>query len=454
MKKISPARVAAARVLIAVDSDTYIQANEALTRISVEMNLKPEDLRLARTLAFGVLRHAITLDYYYAPLLKKRPDKLDHRFRLCLRLASFQIIMLDRLPDYAVVNETVELARGLFKMNDQQTGFLNAVLRKLLSAEELPSLPTGNRVPDLAIRYSFPAAMTGLLVNRYGTHKAIDIMEASNVEPAMTIRVNVLKTDVETLDKVFVRAGFGVERGLLCPEALTIVSQPAGTSIFTLPEFAAGHFYIQDEASQLVAHLVNPVAGERILDMCSAPGGKTTHLAELSKGTAAITSTDLSEIRLSLVTENVNRLQTPGINIVKQPDVLDQREQFDVALVDAPCSGAGTVRRNPEIRYRINEESLVQHSKRQIEVLNQTAPLVRDGGRLIYSTCSISHHENRDVIRKFLKANSNWEVATSPVSEVVEPLHDEDHFYRTWPRFPQLDGFEAVVLHKIQSDLP
>jgi 16S rRNA (cytosine967-C5)-methyltransferase len=307
-------------------------------------------------------------------------------------------------------------------------------------------------VHELAVRYSFPAYLAGLFVAKYGTHKATAIMEACNEEPAMTVRVNTLSCSREDLLRALLEAGFTVKEALLAPDALIVEAGPDAQSLFDSEPFKNGWFYVQDEGSQLVAHLVDPAPGERIMDMCSAPGGKTTHLAELANGGALITATDYSNERLKLVTENMERLKTPGVKVVTLDDVLAENHAYDAVLVDAPCSGMGTIRRNPEIRYRINEEELARQAVRQRGVLEQAAPLVQQGGRLIYSTCSMSEVENKNVIDAFLRTHPEFSIR-SPVegdaeSGALTELQRPDGFVATWPLYPALDGFEAVVLVK------
>lgn len=459
MKTISPARLAAAQTLMIIETEPFAQSGDVLAQKVTLGALRGDDARLARTIVFGVLRHSLTLDFYYQHLLKQPSSKLDSRLRMLLRMALFQRHFLSKVPDYAIVNDTVELAKSIFRLKPQQVGFLNAVLRQIVAADALPALPEGQRVGHFSTRYSFPREVAGMLVEKYGTHKSAAIMELSNQEPPMTLRINSLRTSRAELTGLLQSDGFTVQDGVLAPQALLVETSSEGKSLFETQAFNDGLFYVQDEASQLVAQIVAPQAGESILDFCSAPGGKATHLAELSGAKAQITATDLSPERLEHVLENVARLHTPGVQVAQLDEVMGRGQLFDAVLVDAPCSGLGTMRRNPEIRYRMSDEGFERQRVRQLNVLHEAAPLVREGGRLVYSTCSISDQENKGTIAQFLKDNNKWEIAGKPVetataevSEVgvdLENLRRPDGFYATWPRYPQVDGFEAVVLRRL-----
>lgn len=446
---ISPSRSVAARALVRVFQDPAAQANEAVTALATAEGLRADDARLARSLVMGVLRHSLTLDYGYAEFLKQPAHKLDALLRLALQMAAFQQWYLDKIPPHAIVNETMEVARQIYKLQPRQLGFLNAILRRIVEREHLPALPEGNRARELATRFSYPDEVVRLLVESYGTHKAVAIMEACNQEAPLVLRVNLLKTSREQLAGELASLNYETRVGGLSPEALEIVSHaPDAAPLFESEPFRQGEFYAQDEASQLIAHIVQPAAGERILDFCSAPGGKTTHLAELCGGACAITATDASSSRLELVHENLRRLGSPGISVVAQDELLQSAATYDALLVDAPCSGMGTMRRNPEIRYRVTTEALQRQAARQMEVLRQAIPFVATGGRLIYSTCSVSKVENENVVRELLKEHPDFELVTEPVEGPAAALFCSDGYYRTWPAHPQADGFVAAVLRR------
>jgi len=456
-------------VLRQVQADDHQLADDVLTRAAAAEKLSREDARLARRLVFGVLRAALLLDHLYGRFLERGGKSIGPAARVVLRLGTYQHYFLEKVPAHAVVHETVEIGRQVFRLSERELKFVNAILRKvsadILSSEQMAqALPPGNRVSALATRYSFSPEVTSLLVENYGGQKAAAIMESCNVEPPLTIRVNTSLVTVRDLQSALALEGFAAVPGRIAPEALVLVAgaptadgdvdRGRESSLFETAAFREGLFYVQDEASQLVAHIAKPWLSGRVLDLCAAPGGKTTHLAELGNGRIEITATDESERRLEILRENLTRLGTAGVQVKRLPDLLSNSPdnpagQFDLVLVDAPCSGLGTIRRHPEIRYRITPENLLRHADRQQEVLRTAAGLTRSGGVIVYSTCSFSRRENRDVIEKFLRDFPDWElVPASPDEAVIGGLATARGTYATWPAFPQLDGFEAAVLRR------
>lgn len=444
----SPARAVAIRTLRALEDDTEAHAAETLTRFAGEMALSSEDVRLARTLVFGTLRTALTLDFLYGRFLSRSVAKLEPSLRTILRVSAYQKYFLTRIPDYAIVNDAVEIGRSILRLKARETGFLNAVVRKIVADQGDPEkiLPQGNKASALSVRYSFPIELVRLFITKYGGQKAADIMACCNVEPPLTVRVNQLRVARDELRQSLQAEGFNVEAGTLAPDALVVslTSEPGGHSIFDSDAFRDGHFYVQDEGSQMVARIAEPFAQGRVLDLCAAPGGKTTHLAELTAGRAQITATDASARRLELLRENISRLGTPGIDIVPLDEVTSTPggqappDGYNLVLVDAPCSGLGTVRRNPEIRYRVTDAALERHQSRQLEALETAADLTATHGVIVYSTCSISDQENTEVVEHFLKTHPAW------------TRIDDNTSHATWPAHPAVDGFEATILRRGQ----
>lgn len=455
----SPGRLVALRTLLALEGDSEALASETLNYHRMQLDLSSDDGRFARTLVFGVLRRALTLDFLYGRFLKKR-QAVSGALRAVLRLGAYQRYFMDRIPSHAMVNDSIQAARVEINLSAREVGFLNAVLRKVAADEGdwLSDLPQGNRMSALSVRYSFPVELVSILVGKFGGQVASEIMELANLEPPMTIRTNLLRISREALGERLLSEGFSAVPGLLAPEALVVERRDGGEgkggSLFETAVFQEGLFYAQDEGSQMVAHIARAALGAgAILDLCAAPGGKTTHLAELTGGEREIVATDASDRRLELVEQNVARLQTPGISIMRMAEVLSRVEnggRFALVLVDAPCSGLGTVRRNPEIRYRLSLEGLMRHQERQLEVLRVAAGCVRPGGAIVYSTCSVSDQENEHVITRFLKENAGWkrERVETGRSDLLSRIgsRKSEFVYATWPGLVAVDGFEATVL--------
>ncbi len=460
----SPGRLAALGTLLGLEQDPEALASETLNYHKARLDLSCDDGRFARTLVFGVLRRALTLDFLYGRFLRRR-QAISGALRAALRLGAYQRYFMDRIPSHALVNDTIQAARAQVKFSAQEVGFLNAVLRKMTVDEGdcLSLLPQGNRVSALSVRYSFPPEVVSILVEKFGGSGAAGIMDSANLEPPLTIRTNLLRINRGELRERLLGEGFTAEPGVLAPEAL-VVERTAdvgnsgdGGSLFETESFLEGLFYAQDEGSQMVAHIAKGALGDGpILDFCAAPGGKTTHLAELTGGEREIVATDASDKRLDMVEQNVSRLKTPGVSVLKMADVLarvESGEKFALVLVDAPCSGLGTVRRNPEIRYRLTVEGLMRHQERQLEVLKVAAGCVMPGGAIVYSTCSVSDKENVQVIARFMRENAGWVLERpegSGVSDLLSRIESKksEFGYATWPGLKAVDGFEAVVLRR------
>lgn len=443
MSNPSPARVAAFHALLKLHEDETAFSAETLSMEIQARQLLEADAKLASAIVYGVLRHALALDNAYRPWLKQAPSRLSVKLRLLLRMAAAQHYLLSRIPPHAIASDTVELARRVVKLPARESGFLNAIVRKIVAQEaKLPASAS----PD--VQHSMPPWLTDLFRNQFGEDYAAILLPELNLEPRLTLRANRLRGEREQLVEALQASGARVQPGLLSPDALLVDELPV-QSLLKLPQFVEGQFYLQDEGSQIVALLAAPRPAEQVLDYCSAPGGKTTHLAEVAGGQADITATDVSDKRLGLVRENLARLQTPGVKVISPEDRAGTlaRQAFDLVLVDAPCSGLGTLRHNPEIRYRVTPEKINRIAELQFQVLTEAAVYVRAGGRLVYSTCTVTREENEDVINRFLQRNTGYSIR-SEADPRLEAIATANGWYATWPAFPGMDGFKAIVLER------
>jgi 16S rRNA (cytosine967-C5)-methyltransferase len=366
-------------------------------------------------------------------------------------MAAFQKHFLERVPDHAIANDTVEIAKRTFRMHQRDVAFLNAVVRRVVSAESV-RVPAGEQLQDLATQFSHPEWLAVYLEKKFGAAHTRSILAANNTEPELTLRVNTMRSSVTEITNLVQELGGVAHAGVLCPEAIRVTDVPT-QALVQHGAFVDGQFYLQDEGSQAVAYVLAPRTGERILDLCAAPGGKATHLAELGNGEVQVVATDISPTRLKSLRENLARLRTPGVEVVGYEDLLNESSNaqlFDAVLVDAPCSGLGTLRRNPEIRYRVTMEQVSALGEEQFQVLARAARLVKPGGRLVYSTCTVTDEENKRVIERFLSENSEFAISPKLAQRpaAIDALHCEDGFFRTWPNHLTVDGFEAVVLRR------
>ncbi len=435
----SPARAVAARVLARVESDGAF-ADLALDAELRRRPLAARDVALATELIFGTLRWQRYLDWILSPHSRRRLPTLDPLVRVLLRLTAYQIAFLERVPAFAAVNDAVTLARGAPGVAE----YVNAVLRAFARrgvAEREPA-PPRDPLEALATRCSFPTWLAARWLARYGAEEAEALMRALNARPPLTVRTNTLRTTREALAaRLRDEEQAAVRITPLAPEGLVV---EGGGDPGRWRAFLEGACVLQDEASMLVARLLEPAAGTTIADVCAAPGTKTTHLAQLMENRGRVLAFDPQAARLARVGETAARL---GVTIAEPVEgaveTLAPRwaDACDGVLVDAPCSNLGVLRRNPEAKWRRQPGDVVAAGERQRGILAAAATLVRPGGRLVYATCSLEPEENDEVARAFLAAQPAFTV-DPPAACPVAP--DAAGFVRCLPHRHGTDGFTAI----------
>jgi len=366
-----------------------------------QAGLSPADRGLCQELVYGVARWQATLDWLVARKTDGRPQRPG--LQDLLRLGLYQIFWLDRVPPHAAVNETVELAKaGDFR---SQAGFINAILRGYLrEVDETKKLLADLKISQPHLGWSHPEWLVTRWQQRWGLEKTVRLLEWNNTPPKTYARVNTLKANAEELlaqwrdenvEYDFVRRDW-LDENL----AFELKSHPP---LHKLPSFQSGQFYIQDPSTLLAVRELEPKSGETILDLCAAPGGKTTFIAQLMRNEGKIIAGDIFPDRLKLVEENCKRL---GITCVdtRLLSTADPQltTQFDRILIDAPCSNTGVMRRRVDLRWRIQPEEIQRLQETQLDLLRRAAPLLKPDGVLIYSTCSLEPEENSEVIKEFL----------------------------------------------------
>jgi len=410
---------------MAVQLLTRVETQGAYANLLLQKNITrltdSRDRQFVTLLVNGSLKHKLTLDYALRLHLTKPMSSLPHEVRAILRLGAFQLLYVDKVPDPVAINESVELTKPFPKF----TGLVNVVLRKVMTkAWDFP-WPDVKRqtVRYLSVRYSHPEWMIQRWLKRWGLEETEALCQANN-EPAQTwIRTNTLKISREDLIDRLTGEGVTVEPGTRIPESLRI--QHFG-AIDRLESFQEGLFTVQDESSQLVAHVVDPRPGQRVLDTCSAPGGKTTHLAQMMQDEGEIMAFDIHEKKLELINQSAQRL---GITII-QPQFGDARDLPGVklgsqqrVLVDAPCSGLGVLRRRADLRWQKEEQDLKALPLLQLAILERASSCVEVGGDLIYSTCTIEPEENFEVVKMFRSTHPEFE-AVNLLDELPFDLED------------------------------
>jgi len=437
---VSQARYEALHILMRVERDRAF-ADIALEHALERARLDPRDAALCTEIVYGTLRWRRHLDWRLAPHLNRPLAKLDPWVRALLRLTLYQLVFLDRVPRWAAVDEAVSVAR-LKSRVPGPAEFVNAVLRSFTRAPAPPRLPA-DPIEAAAVRWSFPDWMAARWITRYGPDEAERLMAALNERPPVTIRTNTLRITREDLaarlrDEELAET----DPTALAPEGLTVRRGAVGR----WAAFAAGWCSIQDEASMLIARLLDPQPGELVADACAAPGTKTTHLAQLMGNRGRIVAMDPNAARLRLLAQAATRL---GVSIVEShtggvATVSGRwKNRCDRVLVDAPCSNLGVLRRNPDVKWKREEADLGRLAEKQRSILTAAAGLAKPGGRLVYATCSLEPEENDDVVRAFLDARADWRV-DAPADFPVAP--DAGGAIRCLPHVHGTDGFTAVRL--------
>lgn len=434
----------ALHTLLAIHRDGAY-ANVALQETIRKEQLGDLDRRFFTELVYGVLRRQNYLDAIITHLSGKPIRKLSSTVVDILRLGIYQLMYMDKVPASAAVNESVKLAKKKTKGLDR---FVNALLRNVerkwneINIDHL-SRTEGERISYI---YNQPLWLVDLWTGQYGIEKTIDLCEWFNLEPRLVGRVNTLKIDVPTCIDQMIEAGWVVEQSPLIEDAIYI-DRHVGM-LQEAPWVREGMITFMDEASMAVSYVVDPKPGEKILDLCAAPGGKSIHMAHRMNNVGSITSGDIHGHKVELMKENAKRL---GASIV-EPKLQDGRhvshlygEEFDRVLVDAPCSGLGILQKKLDMRWRKEEGQLQDLPQLQYELLVEASKIVKPGGVLIYSTCTINQLENEGVVEKFLENHPNFHIEDA---SAYVPFQTEGPMVTLWPPDYDMDGFFIARMGK------
>lgn len=440
------ARKTALDILLRVDEGAFADLTlNALLEKGPRMD--PRDRALATELVYGVLRTRGRLDFALSQFCKKSLEKVEPKVLWLLRLGAYQILSLEKVPEAAAVHQSVELARR--ERLERATGFINGILRTLVRQREMIPWPEpqGNALAYLQHVLSIPPWLGKLWIRDLGHDEAFALGESMLTQAPFTLRVNTRCMGRDEFLRHLLENGHEAEPCRFAPEGVIVRRRGPNP----LPGNEEGWFQVQDEASMLIAHLLDVHEGQHILDACSAPGGKTTHLAALTEDRARILALDLHPQRVALVAQGAQRLGFSSIetrcwDMALPPDFLGAKV-FDRVLVDAPCSGLGVLRRNPEIRWRKNAPDIKSLAELQLKILTHAASRLKPGGRLLYSLCTQTAEETGGVVNRFLSTHP--EFATEDLREHVPaswtPLFDEKGALRTFPhRCGGMDAFFAV----------
>jgi 16S rRNA (cytosine967-C5)-methyltransferase len=447
MKSTPTAREVALQTLLRIERD-HAYSNLALqTELSANRHLSQVDKALVTELVYGTMQRLNTLDYAIAQFLKQSIEKVDADVRNVLRLGAYQILFLDRIPAFAAIHESVEIIK---RRKQRAAGFVNGVLRNLQRAgRQVLRISTDDPVRALALETSHPEWLVRLWIDQYGVETTARICQANLERSHVHLRVNTLRISRDACIERLQREGINVRPSEVLPDAIEVLE---GTDIRVLETFQQGLITVQDESSMLVAYCLQPEPGESILDACAAPGGKTTHIAQLMQDTGSIQACDIHPHKIGLIRDTASRLGLTSI----QPLLCDARklpastDPFDRILLDAPCSGLGVLRHKPDIKWTKIPDTFPGLIEIQQELLDHLAPLVKAGGVLVYSTCTLHAQENQSQIQRFLERHPDFalESLRDIVPACVKPLVTDPGWLEIKPYDLGSDGFFIARLRK------
>ncbi|GAA0707928.1 16S rRNA (cytosine(967)-C(5))-methyltransferase RsmB [Paraclostridium ghonii] len=428
-----------------------IERNKNYSNMSINKNFKninisDQEKGLATELIYGIIENKYYLNYIIDKLSKIKSKKMSTYVKISLWLGIYQILFLDSIKEHAAVNESVSLIK---KYDKKSSGFVNAILRNVLrNKETIMDIDKANIEDFLSIKYSYNPWIIQKWIKVFGEDFTRDLLESNSEKPNLYIRTNTVKISRDELIEKLKSQGVICSKVNGIDEAIIVKNLK---NIENNKLFKEGFFTVQDISSMLVGKVTNPKEGSLVLDMCSAPGGKTTHLATLMNNSGQVIARDVFEHKLKLINNTVKRLGLKNIE-VENFDALkideNSIDKFDYVVSDVPCSGMGIIKRKPEIKFK-KEEELKELPIIQSEILNNASKYVKVGGCLIYSTCTIHDEENIDIVNEFLKNNENFELV--PIDEVKIDLDNQYKGYiKIYPNIHGMDGFFISKLKRVR----
>lgn len=417
-------------------------SNIILSKELNEVELNDKDKALLTEIVYGVLRRKRTLDIIIANFVKDI-KVMDKTILNILRVAIYQMNFLDKIPTYAACNEAVEEAK---EVSESDSKLVNGILRSFTKNPDDINVP-GNKIDEYAYKFSFEPWMIRLLIKQYGENTAKKIMSGLNTVPKVSIRVNELNSEYDEVYEKLEEMEYEVSEGVICPEAINI---KGGKSIENNPLFKEGKITVQDESAMLVAPLLDLEEGMTVIDLCSAPGGKTTHIAEILRNTGKVIAFDLHESKLGLIKENCDRLGITNVTTCAgdatklNPELVASSERV---LIDVPCSGLGIIRKKPEIKWNKKRNDLREIIPVQREIMNNAWQYLKKGGVMIYSTCTLNKEENEENIEWFVNSHKDCEVKRIFVGKQDNLVYSREGLLTIMPN-ENMDGFFIAKLEK------
>ena len=417
-------------------------SNIILSKELNEVELNDKDKALLTEIVYGVLRRRRTLDVIIANFVKDI-KLMDKNILNILRVAIYQMNFLDKIPTYAACNEAVEEAK---EVSESDSKLVNGILRSFTKNPDDINVP-GNKIDEYAYKFSFEPWMIRLLIKQYGENSAKKIMSGLNNVPKVSIRVNELNSDYDEVYDKLEEMEYDISEGVICPEAINI---KGGKSIENNPLFKEGKITVQDESAMLVAPLLDLQEGMNVIDLCSAPGGKTTHIAEILGNTGKVLAFDLHESKLGLIKENCDRLGITNVETCAGDATKLNAElvaSSDRVLIDVPCSGLGIIRKKPEIKWNKKRNDLREIIPVKREIMNNAWQYLKQGGVMIYSTCTLNKEENEENIEWFVNTHKDCEVKRIFVGKQDNLVYSREGYLTVMPN-ENMDGFFIAKLEK------
>ena len=407
--------------------------------------LNGPDKALLYEIVHGVTRWEGRLDWILNGFYKGQFSKAIPNLKNGLRVALYQILFLDRIPDHAAVNEAVEFVKKL--QGQKPADLTNAILRNIIRNKNSIRYPDPNEdiIGYLSAYYSHPAWMVKRYLERFGREDTEKLLNANNEKPYLTLRINAIKTNPQEFKNLLQQVNLKYKPGKFLPEFVQLQNL---TNITAWDYYVKGYFNIQDESAGLAVRLLDVAPGMNVLDMCAAPGGKTAYLGSLMNNQGSITALDRYEGRLKLVRKNNERLGLTCVTTIESDALEFESKPFDRVLADVPCSGSGTLSKKPDIKWKKDIFDLRKMSEIQLKLIDKASTFVKAGGVLVYSTCSIEPEENIEVVKKFLETHPNFKLESAK-GKVEDTLVDENGCIQTLPQKHQMDGAFAAKLIRI-----
>jgi 16S rRNA (cytosine967-C5)-methyltransferase len=434
----------AIKILNRIDrTDAYL---DKLLDIEIKnSNLSGPDKSLLFEIVHGVTRWLGRIDWILNGFYKGQFSKCIPNVKNAMRVALYQILFLDKVPDYAAVNEAVEFVKKL--QGQKPADLTNAVLRNIIRSKDTIRYPEPGEdlIGYFSAYYSHPTWMVKRWINRYGKDETEKLLVANNTRPSLTIRVNTLVSSIEEMKSLLESVELKYSETKYLPEFIRL---NVLTNIIDWEYFHKGYFTVQDESTGLPIKLLDIQPGMRVLDLCAAPGGKTAFIADVMKNSGEVVALDRFESRLKILQKNLTRLKVTNVKTltIDSNDYEDQ-SGFDRVLVDAPCSGLGTLTKKPDLKWRRDLGDIRKIVNIQYELLKKGASLLKNNGIIVFSTCTIEPEENFEIINKFLEKNPNFRLINAGDSLPTE-LVDANSCIQTLPHVHGIDGSFSAKLEK------